>query len=293
MIANDINSSGFSPLERYIAVYNITKKFKEYKEDEKDLSQARYFKYFMNNDFMVCVGYAKMLEDLCERVGLNTYDYSLRVDVSYDKGFSKEEKIVDLKCHARIIVDIDDPKYNINGYYIADPTWDNFLEDDFYNYALMSFDKTAQNKRYVDLTDEDLIMNVKDIDEYIEKINYLLNRSIVETDIHLIKNKILKIIKDLYPDYYKILKEKYDNLELVKDNNIIQSILMEAGYFFIEKNGKDIPLETIIDAAGVVNSRVFGFNEEEAKDYRDKLYDINLERDKEAFPYYYENKKSL
>lgn len=293
LIASDINNSNFSPFEKYIAVYNIAKKFKEYNENPENAIDSRYFKYFMNNEYMVCVGYAKMLADLCQRVGLNTYDFSLKVDISYDKGFSKEEKVVDLAGHARIIVDINDPKYGIDGYYVADPTWDNFLEYDLYNYSLMSFDKTAQNKRYVNLTDEDLIMNVKDIEEYITKINFILNRTEDEISLQTIKNKILKIIKDLYPEYYKKMEERYERLYTTSDDNTIQSIVMEAGYLFVEKNGKDIPLETIIDAAGVVNAKVFGFDEEQAKEYRDKLYLINLERDKEAFPYYYEENKHI
>ncbi len=293
MIASDINASGFSPMEKYIAVYNITKKFKEYKEDEKDLSASRYFKYFMNNEYMVCVGYAKMLADLCERVGINTYDYSLKVDTSYDKGFSKEEKVVDLAGHARVIVDINDPKYDINGFYVADPTWDNFLEYDLYNYTLMSFDKTAQNKRYVNLTDEDLIMNVKDIDEYIEKINFILSRINNTPSLKTLKTKIIKIIKNLYPDYFEEMKSRYPDIESTFDENVIQSIIMEAGYLFVEKNGKDIPLETIIDAASVVNDKVFGFNEEQSKEYKDNLYTVNLERDKEAFPYYYEENRHI
>ena len=293
LIASDIKNSDLSPFEKYIAAYNISKKFKEYNENKDDLAQSRYFKYFMNNDYMVCVGYAKMLADLCDRIGINSYDFSLKVDTSYDKGFSKEEKVVDLEGHARTIIYINDPKYGLDGYYIADPTWDNFLEYDLYNYALMSFDKTALNKRYVNLTTEDLIMNVKDIEEYISKINFLLNRTEGIASLSSMRIKILKIIKVLFPEKYKELENKYSDIENTYDENIIQSIIMEAGYIFVEKNGKDIPLETIIDAAGVVNARVFGFDEMQAKEYRDKLYDINLERDKDAFPYYYENKKSM
>lgn len=293
LITNDIKNSDFSPFEKYIAVYNIAKKFKDYNENEKDLGASRYFKYFMNNEYMVCVGFAKLLADLCERVGINTYSYSLKVDISYDKGFSKEEKLVDLAGHARIIVDIKDPKYNIDGYYVADPTWDNFLEYDLYNYALMSFDKTAQNKRYVNLTIEDLLMNVRSIEEYIEKINFILNRSKDDNELSSIKGKILKIIKDLYPKYYDKMNEKYGNIEKVKEPDVLHAIIMEAGYLFVDKNGKDISLETIIDAASIVNDKVFGFDEEKSKDYKDKLYKYNLERDKEAFPYYYEDGRKI
>ena len=78
-----------------------------------------------------------------------------------------------------------------------------------------------------------------------------------------------------------------------KNENMIYSFINDIGYFFIEKNGKDIPLETIIEAASIVNSRVFGFNEEQTKEYKEFLYNSNLERDKESFPYYYENGRIL
>ena len=88
-----------------------------------------------------------------------------------DDGFTLEEKSIDLAGHARVIVNINDPKYNISGVYVVDPTWDNDLENDYYNHALMSFDKTCNEKRMSNLSFEDLIMNVKSMDEFNNKAN--------------------------------------------------------------------------------------------------------------------------
>lgn len=171
-----IKNSNYSSLEKYIAVYNIVKKFKKYLENRYDKTESRYIKKFLNNDYMVCVEYVTLLKELLKMVGINSYDYHVSADISYDNGFKLEDKTVDLVVHARLIVSINDPKYNINGFYVSDPTWDNDLEIDYYNHALMSFDKTSKGKRLFALSDEDLIKNVKNMNEFNSKVNYLLDR---------------------------------------------------------------------------------------------------------------------
>ena len=60
-LVEGIKNSGLSPLERYIAVYNIVKNYKAYKENEKDKEQSRALRYILKNEYMVCVGFSKLL----------------------------------------------------------------------------------------------------------------------------------------------------------------------------------------------------------------------------------------
>lgn len=174
-IVEEIKNGNSSPLEKYIACYNIDKRFKEYKESN-NAEESRRLRLLLNNDYMVCVGYTKLLEILSNRVGFNIYQISVSIDTSYDNGFTMEKMPISLEGHARVIVNIEDPKYNIHGFYVSDPTWDNDLEEDYYNHVLMSFDKTTKEERYFKLEIEDLIMNVRSMEEFSCKINFLLNK---------------------------------------------------------------------------------------------------------------------
>lgn len=141
-----IKKANLSPFEKYLAVYNIVKQFKPYKENNDDKDQSRYLRYILNNDYMVCVGYAKLLQTLLNKVEIPCVYYSVEVDTSYDFGFTKEEIATHLESHARNIIKINDPKYNINGIYIADATWDNYMENDFYYNASMTFDRKKRSQ---------------------------------------------------------------------------------------------------------------------------------------------------
>ena len=88
-LVKPIKESNLSPYEKYLAVYNIVKQFKPYKENEEDKNQSRDIRYILNNEYMVCVGYAKLLKTLLDKVGIPSIRISVGVDTSYDDGFTK------------------------------------------------------------------------------------------------------------------------------------------------------------------------------------------------------------
>ena len=305
LMVKDIKDSSYSPLEKYIAVYNIAKKFKAYLESPNDKDESRYVDKLLYNDYMVCVGYASLLQELLNKVGIKSYKYGVAADISYDGGFTLEEKPIDLGGHARLIVDIKDPKYNIDGFYVTDPTGDNYLEQDYYNHSLMSFDKTSQEKRYFKLTDEDLLLNCKSKEEYIDKVNLLFDmqkrKSYIKTDekalSHICK-KIKDILLNLYPDKYVALTKDLKEFEEKKysivreerekmEEKLSYELIDKAGDFFIEKLGKDIKIDTLVDAACNVNKDVFNLTDEQLKVYKEDLLNKNRKRDAFSFPYYY------
>lgn len=305
LMIKDIKNSNYSMFEKYIAAYNIVKKFKKYLESSNDKDESRYVKKLLNNDYMVCVGYANLLEELLKRLDIKTYHYNVSTDISYDEGFTLEEKEIELAGHARVIVKIDDPKYDINGVYVADPTWDNDLKDDYYNHALMSFDKTGMEKRMFRLSSEDLIMNVKNMEEFSYKVNFLIehekssvfNKNLDEKSketnaIRSLVNTINSILISLFPEKYKELKKRYPNILIdITDIKEINEFITNAGEIFISNLGKDVLVNKIIEAAGVVNKDVFGFSLEQAKIYNEHVLQMNIESDKLQFPYYYDNTK--
>ena len=227
-LVKDIKNKNLSPLEKYIFVYNIVKNFKPYKENNEDKDQARNIRYILNNDFIVCVGYAKLLVTLLDKVGIDATELSVEVDISYDDGFTLEEKTALLAGHQRVIVSIDDPKYNIHGLYISDPTWDNDLSKNYLNNSLLTFDSMQVDKRMFEFNFYNPILDIHNFQEYNNQINLLLNRE-------------LKQNKDLFSNYpfSKQLCLSYNIL----GKNILKAIECDPKYFEFLKILKDCKTE--------------------------------------------------
>jgi hypothetical protein len=178
-----------SPYEKYLAVYNIVKKYKPYKENEDSKSDARNIYDILDNEYMVCVGYAKLLEDLLGRVGIEAYALSSSVDVGFDHADPKAEVLGDEFVttwggHQRCIVNLTDPKYGIDGYYMADPTWDNNFKVDSYTHSLMSMDEydhlDRANYNKLSIYEPQTLLDTKSLQDFFDRCNYILNKERLE-----------------------------------------------------------------------------------------------------------------
>ena len=72
----------------------------------------------LHNEYIVCAGYATLLEDLISKLD-NPNVYCFQYNVIYTRDG-------EVHAHARNIVFINDPEYGINNYFVCDPTWDTF-----------------------------------------------------------------------------------------------------------------------------------------------------------------------
>ena len=302
-----IRDSNLSPLEKYLAVYNIVKQFKPYKENENNKDEARQLRYILDNEYIVCTGFANLLEDLLNRVGISNKKNNLEVDISYDKGFSMEEININHSGHARNIIKLDDDKYNIHGYYVVDATWDNEMELDLYLNSLMTFDKKKEAKRLEKLTDDDLLLDFHNFDEFLEKLNYLLkkemnNNFITEktTEKRIIKvykntfEKIMKILQktdyEKYTEFYNKYNKDFSNtsINLKELESICNNMLTEYAKYIIPLSNNNVPLTTILKAATVVKKEIDGLGNEEIKEWLETSTNINQKEEKKSFPYKYD-----
>ncbi len=232
-----IRDSNLSPLEKFLAVYNIAKQFKKYKESPNTKKEhARLLRYILDDDnnYIVCVGFANLLEELLNRVGIPSMKYHPGIDLSYDEDNLQSEKNIDLSGHCRNIIRIDDDKYNIHGYYIVDSTWDNDMENDIYLNALMTFNHKKEARRLEKLTDEDLLLDFNSFEDCQNKINYLFkkqlndqlyNNKYVTEKINSIKNKYQDLINKSQNRDEKLSYMKAMNNEITKtkDNAYINT----------------------------------------------------------------------
>ncbi len=119
----DIKS--LSPLEKYIAAYILTTKFAPYKEEDKiygEYHTSRSVYEFIDkvtDRRIVCVGYVHLLKELLYRMGIkDTIDWNVHSIDEEERSHTPGDN------HARMMIHLVDPKYNIDGVYMSDPTWD-------------------------------------------------------------------------------------------------------------------------------------------------------------------------
>ena len=136
-ITKKIKKYNLSPLERVLLVYDIVKNNSYHKEgNNENYLISRTLDNVLNSDYIVCAGYIAIINAMLKNLNINAIPIICK---------TKKEK------HCRSIIYLVDKKYNIDGIYALDPTWDSKRNDteniiDKYNYFLMPLEiaeKTA------------------------------------------------------------------------------------------------------------------------------------------------------
>ena len=92
--------------------------FKEYKECEKDKSEARNLYKILDNEYMVCVGYAKLLSDLLSKLNINNTTLGITIDVSYEN-----EKVDIIACNVLLLFQLYGYSYRCSCGFCDDSTF--------------------------------------------------------------------------------------------------------------------------------------------------------------------------
>ncbi|MBR3229541.1 MAG: hypothetical protein IKF91_01790 [Bacilli bacterium] len=273
-----INNSSCTPFEKYISVYNIVKNYKPYKEVEKNENSdlSRDIRYILKNEYMVCVGYSKLFRELLDKVGIESTIYNTSVDTSYDNGFTLENKPINFCKHARVIVNIIDKEYGINGFYISDPTWDNDKNIDKYSNMIMPFDYMQKSKRLFKLEEIDYILDVHSIKEFNDKTKILFNKKIkqkmkktnytkkkykntIKDTCYEIISLIIQTIKKIDYEKYKEINEIWDKLLYKEEDyesliNNYNFFIQYIGAYIVKKSNNELRKNTIIK--GITLSKI-------------------------------------
>ena len=293
-----------SPYEKFLYAYSITKHFKKYKEvdENDDKINSRNLYKILDNEYIVCAGYATLLQDLLNKLGIKTIDYGVIVDVGFDKVNVLQEKVDEAKSskagHARIIINLVDSKYGINGIYQSDPTWDNILDEDSYIYSLMTFDEASKTKRYLyqDKTEYHLLSS-KTLEEFYQNVNKYMDE-FINNDTLAIKfteekarlrvvNDLLGVIKKLDSKYYKVLVMKYndiDKYDISVINKFFKDFLYDVGCYIVSKSNNPIKLEQIKPCIEFLYTKFYGLSEEDVKKEVNRTIEFNKKRMNEKFP---------
>ena len=286
-------SSSLSPFEKYIYAYNKVKNFKKYRENYEDKRSARNLYSILENKFMVCVDFSNMFGDLLNKLRIENSFFSISIDTFYDDAYRGEEdiegisKVVSEEGHARRYVHIVDEKYGIDGFYVADPTWDNNLEHDFYNHLAMTDKEVSSTRRYLwmDKYVGKELLNVSSIEEFYQKINFLLDRGNGSEDslMSIIKG-LIGITCSLDCKYVEQLKEKYVFIDDYNWPSDITDLIYDLGEYVVGHVNKEISGETIMSAVRNVYKNAYGYSEEECDKKMEEVILENKERQVWFFP---------
>lgn len=302
----------YSPFEKYVYAYNITKKFKKYKENEKNLYDSRELYSILTNEYMVCVGYSNLFRTLLEKLGIPTMEKT--VTVTTNKPNQELQNEINLAGHSRVYSHIQDSKYKINGYYIADPTWDNNLEQDLYNHLALTdqeFDYSFRSSYIEPNSYKDILFASENKHDFYKRLERLIERNLslklskskrtpdsfyykktVYTSYLSTINDILNVIKVLDNKKYQEIVNKFyiPNKISNLDNKLhefifnIPKILEVLCDYILTKVNKPISGQAIIDAAMVINKDIFNLTEIQEQDMRENLIEINKKRQEICFP---------
>ena len=266
-LVKPIESLNLSPFEKFIYVFNIASKIKEYKYEEwqEDKSGSIFELLDEDNDLIVCLGFSKLLEELCKRVNIKCK--KIYVDLNDSTSY---------EAHVRNIGRIIDDKYGIDGIYIFDSTFANSTTEDLYVTACMTpFESLNTNNDTVKFGTYIDILSSQSYDEFIHVIS--------KDSVNNYKkfNDTIKILIYLYPEFNEIINNDiYNNLKNIDNPNkddyyklFSDDVFMHKVYDFIySKCNSSINGLSIIDAA----CNVYGKLNPDLKDKKLKEYRNNL-----------------
>lgn len=209
-----IINANCSPAEKIMYAYDLIKWY-EYNEDYSNLSNARNIADIINSGHIVCAGYSEFLCQLLKEIGIP----SSKISVNSPFG-----------PHARVLIEVNDDKYNIHGTYAFDPTFDS---------SRIGFLKQQNDKRTA-VTEYDLSNNeLKISNDNFEKFT---DSNSIYRNIFITKDNYLShFTEEKLPDMntaeqYNVEGEKTIE-EFVQSERINKDILMRLIYITRLKEG--------------------------------------------------------
>lgn len=133
--ADDIKNLNLSPMETIMYVYDqVRNRLYEFETKDEPSFKSRDLTEVMFGDKIVCAGYANIFCAILCYLGFNNRVVLLTHKNDIESG------------HARNVVYVKDPKYDIDGVYYFDPTWDRKRtnSDNSYLYKYSYFAKTRK-----------------------------------------------------------------------------------------------------------------------------------------------------
>lgn len=228
-IGDMIKSLNLSVFETIIFTYDLVRDRVYKYEDESDRpTESRDLSKVLFGDAIVCTGYSRMFSAILNYIGINTNNVLLSLKDNERNG------------HERNAIKINDPKYDIDGYYYFDTTWDSKRKDNKFLYRYLYLAKTRdemeeleQNKFIYDQTPLYKENMIDEFIEYAKTSRYEKVINYVKTFNHILKDSGSDIRIDMKDIILKTIDLEY-----------IKKCILEA----LEKYNKKISAEVYLKA---------------------------------------------
>ena len=268
-----IKDSNLSQFEKFMEANRFVSNFKKYtkvKSNARNKSnRSRDLKYILNNKYIVCKGYAELLNAILDELNIPCTSYHTASNIIDDKN-----NIENKTGHRRNIVKIDDDKYNIHGIYLTDATYNNTLGENTNTCSIFTFDELKGKYKIESLQEEDLLLDFHNKEEFYRKINYYLSKFVFTKNevgaYTKLYKKILIILERLDYDKYKYFYDKYsiyfnENISKEKLYKELVSMLEEYYDYMLPLLNKKVEYEKISKAIEINDETFRGksLNEEE------------------------------
>ena len=310
-MAKKFQNKNLSPFEKLVGVYSLVTQRQYIAENsEEHWSQSRSIYGVLNSDRMVCVGYSSLIKEIMKKLEKNNI-----IVFSNNVGCSKDNKTL-CALHRNLIVYCKDEKYNIEGYYYLDPTWDRSIDKDFpsFNFFMVplneieNIEKNGNKIKSLDLTFKRPQIKNKNNKEDDDKIFYGKYDKKIEftSDNFQYNKKFLLHFLSNYEDAFNVLKDLMisedlfdeDNYDLMYVSEPLKEITIPHMVDVIEKS---IPMQkltdmlvkeksnsvdfnnTMIAYSNVLKKLELGFTEKEISKIINLTTNYNLELIKENF----------
>lgn len=250
-VVEEINSYDLSPLEKIMFVYDRVK-YRLYEDDLDDINSSRDLDKVLNGDKIVCAGYSNLFTAVLTSLGINSIP------------------VIDLNIkHQRSLAYIKDAKYNIDGVYAFDPTWDkrkskddiNYI--DRYDYFLMPLVR-SMNSCYCEISellelDKETILKIidgKDMDSALKVLDRL-NILFTLVDAKYIPDDKYYVVEEIAKQYDQVIGKYYSSEISFEDFiNLLYSVrVVESTSGMINNINKDNIRETSIKRYMNVNKK--------------------------------------
>lgn len=252
-ITKKIKKYNLSPLEQIFLVFDIVKNNIYTKSNNsEDISISRTLNNVLNSDYIVCAGYVAIINAILKSLG-----------------HSNQVLLCNNKKHCRTMVYLKDNKYNIDGVYVFDPTFDKKKneEDNYinnYEYFALPYEvaNMTSNTPVFNILELSLL-SLKDIyidsmqDEKINKNTEIYNN--IKNLFQLVGNTKYEYFIEKLPLYDRLSSDNQKELEIIYQE--VKSKYMVS----------DIEINTFISALYKARSIEYYISEEEQKKYSSRI----------------------
>lgn len=224
-ILNMIKEKNMSPLENLMYLYDLIRNRKYKKADSlAEYNKSSDLTSVLFGEYIVCSGYTELFDYFSQKLGFRTYQYQL--------------KGIECNSHIRNLIYVEDSKYDVDGLYFFDATWDSNKYDNndflcYYKFFMKTQEEMEkcdrgrfENNKYFDIDDNIIqqlkkyetlnILNIYDIKQELliglNHISKLLQKGDMMQNMALLMNGILpsEDITSLLEEYLEKINKPFN-----------------------------------------------------------------------------------